>query len=88
MVSDKLHEIVYFGQGPDFSRRKKQQQQKKQFSCKYAHLHSISLSTAVHKVSRNAVEQFTVVAMTNYFSSTFKFGKISKFKRGVTSLKK
>ena len=44
--------------------------------CKFAHLHSMFLSTTLHKVSRNSVERIRGVAMTNYFRSTFNFRKI------------
>ena len=40
-----------------------------------------------YKVSRNSVEQFSGVVLTNCFSSIFHFGQISKFKKGVNPRK-
>ena len=74
-VSQKLHEIAYFGQSSNFSLRKKNYII---ISCKYAQVHSMSLSTTINAQSFKkfcwAVKR---AVMTNYFSicSTYNFGK-------------
>ena len=42
----------------------------------------------LHQVPRNSVKRFRGSGLTNYFSSTFNFGKKISSKRGITRQKK
>ena len=77
LVSYKLHEIVCFGQSSDSSLRKKSNQ--------YFQWIGLYTITTFHDF---LLGTFRGVALTNWFSSIFNFGQISKFKRGITLRKK
>ena len=77
-VTCKLHDIVYF----TLVNVQVVLSEKNQIriSCKYAHIHSMSLSTKFYEILLSAFRG----ELTKYLSSICIFNQILKFKRGVT----